>query len=180
MAVLVGNSIEERIYNFLIEEGYTPAGACGIMGNLYAESKCTPNNLENKYAIKFGKSDAEYTDMVDNKSYTKEQFVKDSAGYGLAQWTYHTRKRGLYEMTVENGLSIADLLGQLMYLAKELSGYKSLTQLLKSTDDVNVASDRVLTDFERPATLNYAQRRKYSQMFYDKYAPVYPGVCRFG
>lgn len=52
------------------------------MGNLYAESGLLPNNLENTYSTKFGLSDAEYTAQVDSGIYTN--FVKDSAGYGLA------------------------------------------------------------------------------------------------
>lgn len=63
------------------------------MGNLYAESGLMPNNLQNTYNNKLGKTDAEYTAAVDNGSYGN--FVKDSAGYGLAQWTYWSRKQAL-------------------------------------------------------------------------------------
>ena len=40
-------------------------------------------------------TDAEYTAAVDSGSYTN--FVRDSAGYGLAQWTYYSRKQALYD-----------------------------------------------------------------------------------
>jgi hypothetical protein len=39
-------------------------------------------------------NDASYTVAVDNGSYTN--FTHDSAGYGLAQWTYWSRKQGLF------------------------------------------------------------------------------------
>lgn len=58
----------------------------------YAESGLMPNNLQNTYNNKLGKTDAEYTAAVDNGSYGN--FVKDSAGYGLAQWTYWSEKAG--------------------------------------------------------------------------------------
>ncbi len=63
------------------------------MGNLYAESGLMPNNLQNTYNNKLGKTDAEYTAAVDNGSYGN--FIKDSAGYGLAQWTYWSKKTGV-------------------------------------------------------------------------------------
>jgi hypothetical protein len=40
-------------------------------------------------------TDAEYTAAVNNGSYTN--FINDSAGYGLAQWTYWSLKRDMLE-----------------------------------------------------------------------------------
>lgn len=170
MIELIGRNTEEKIWNFLIANGYTKAGTSGLMANLRAESGLVPNNLENSRTEELG-SDTYYTAAVNNKSYTKDQFVNDRAGYGLAQWTYYTRKRALYEATVEKGLSIADLGGQLTYLIYELrTSYSSLNTFLKSTDDVQEACDRVLKEFERPAILNYSSRREYAFEYYDKYA----------
>lgn len=165
---LTGNDNAQKIWNFLREKGYSKAGAAGLMGNLYAESGFQPNNIENQYEGKYG-DDAAYTSKVDDKSYGKEAFSRDAAGYGLAQWTYHTRKGGLYDTTVGQGLSVADLAGQLAYLDKELQGYSALYKTLKNTTSVDTASDQVLTDFERPAVLNYDTRRAYSQSVYDQY-----------
>jgi hypothetical protein len=53
------------------------------MGNLYAESGLRSNNLQNTYEKKLGMTDEQYTAAVDNGSYTN--FVRDAAGYGLAQ-----------------------------------------------------------------------------------------------
>lgn len=160
-------SNETKIWNFLINKGYTPAGVAGIMGNLYAESGLIPNNLQNSFS-NLG-SDSYYTDSVNNKTYSKEEFVNDGAGYGLAQWTYYTRKRALYEYTIERGLSIADLIAQLEFLCKELEGYRSLNTLLKSTSDYKEASDAFLKDFEKPAFLNYNDRRDAAKLYYEKY-----------
>lgn len=46
---LRGKTAEEQIYNFLIGKGMTPAGAAGLMGNLYAESGLKPTNIQNSY-----------------------------------------------------------------------------------------------------------------------------------
>ena len=128
------------------------------MGNLYAESGLLPNNLQNTYEKKLGLSDAEYTKRVDNGTYTN--FVRDSAGYGLAQWTYWSRKQGLLDFAKSRGTSIADLETQLGFLAKELSGYSGLLSLLKSTNSVKEASDAVLTQFERPADQSFSVKTK--------------------
>ena len=63
------------------------------MGNLEAESAMTPTNLQNSYESKLGMNDAEYTASVDAGVYTN--FATDAAGYGLAQWTWNTRKQAL-------------------------------------------------------------------------------------
>ncbi|MBQ3388392.1 MAG: hypothetical protein IJG60_04180 [Thermoguttaceae bacterium] len=82
---------EEIIWNYLYEKIGNPYGTAGLMGNLYAESTLHSNNLQNSYERKLGMTDDEYTDAVDSGTY--ENFVRDAAGYGLAQWTFWSRKR---------------------------------------------------------------------------------------
>ena len=72
-----------------------------------------------------GLTDSEYTKKVDNKTY--KNFIKDKAGYGLAQWTFWSRKEKLYNHAQKRKKSIGDLETQLSYLIEELkSSYKSL------------------------------------------------------
>lgn len=120
---------EKTIWNFLTGKGLNAYAAAGIMGNLYAESGLMPNNLQNTYNNKLGKTDAEYTAAVDNGSYGN--FVKDSAGYGLAQWTYWSRKQALLNHAKQAGVSIADLNMQLGFLWEELQGYTAVMDALK-------------------------------------------------
>ena len=76
-------------------------------------------------------TDDEYTVDVDAGRYGN--FVHDSAGYGLAQWTFWSRKQGLYDYAKSTGRSIGDLTMQLEFLFQELSsGYKSVLSTLKS------------------------------------------------
>ena len=141
---------EEKIWSFLKARGLTDAGAAGLMGNLYAESGLRPNNLQNSYEGKLGMTDAEYTERVDSGSYTN--FVRDSAGYGLCQWTYWNRKKALLAYAKKAGKSIGDLEMQLGFLMQELaSGYKAVLATLKAAASVQAASDAVLLQFERPA-----------------------------
>lgn len=169
---LNGNTNEEKIWNFLKDKGLNAYGIAGLMGNLYAESGLKPTNLQNSYENKLGYTDESYTAAVDSGQYA--DFATDCAGYGLAQWTYHTRKAALLAFVQSFGASIGDLEAQLDFLWKELSeSYKTTLSVLKTAETVKVASDRVLTDFERPADMSDAVKAKragYGQTYYDKYA----------
>lgn len=169
---LTGNNNEERIWNYLVGKGLSKAGAAGLMGNLYAESALNPRNLQNSYEKKLGHTDSSYTAAVDNGCY--KNFVSDSAGYGLAQWTYWSRKQNMLEFARAAGKSIGDLKMQLDFLFKELNeGYKSVLNVLKTATAVKAASDSVLLNYERPADQSDAVKAKragYGQAYYDKYA----------
>ena len=163
---------EELIWQYLKAQGFSDAGAAGLMGNLYAESGLKPTNLQNTYEKKLGFTDDSYTKAVDNGSYGN--FVRDSAGYGLAQWTYWSRKENLLNLAKQKKKSIGDIYLQLDFLMIELSsGYRGLLQTLKSTKSVKEASNGVLLQFERPADQSVAVQNKraaYGQTYYDKYA----------
>lgn len=162
---------EERIWRFLKEKGLNDYAAAGVMGNLYAESGLSPINLENYYENKLDMNDAEYTAAVDNSSYGN--FVHDGAGYGLAQWTYWSRKQGLLELARSKGVSIGDLDMQLEYLWSEMQSYHGMMAKLRNAKTVQEASNAMLLDFERPADQSEAvqfTRTRYGQDFYDEYA----------
>lgn len=142
------------------------------MGNLFAESGLIPTNLQNSYESKLGMNDASYTVAVDNGSYTN--FTHDSAGYGLAQWTYWSRKQGLFQLCKSRGKSIGDLSTQLDFLYQELTtSYSQLLKILKATSSVEEASNLVVTQFERPADQSFdalKQRALYSQRYFNTYS----------
>lgn len=163
---------EEKIWTYLKSKGLNDYGAAGLMGNLYAESGLNPKNLQNSYEKKLGYTDAQYTAAVDNGKY--KNFVKDSAGYGFAQWTYWSRKQALIDFCKTAGTSIGDLDMQLNFLWKELSdGYRGVINVLMNATSVIEASNTVLLQFERPADQSASvqlKRAEYGQAYYDKYA----------
>ena len=162
---------DKAIWDYLIDIGLSPYGAAGLMGNLYAESALNPQNLQNSSEKRLGMSDKEYTTAVDNGSY--RNFVRDSAGYGLAQWTYWSRKEKLLNYAKGRGVSIGDLNMQLDFLCAELKGYKSVWNTLHAAASVKMASDVILTEYEKPADQSEAAKQKraqYGQRFYDQYA----------
>ena len=166
-----GSSTERTIWNYFRCKGFSPAGVAGLMGNLYAESGLNPNNLQNTYEKRLGFTDAEYTAAVDSGSYSN--FVRDSAGYGLAQWTYWSRKEAMLNYARKTGASIGDLMMQLDFMFQELKGYAAVFQVLRTAKTVKEASDIVLTRYERPANQSNAvkvKRASYGQAYYDAYA----------
>ena len=162
------------IWQFLYGKLGNAYGAAGVMGTLDAESALRPNNLQNSYEKRLGYTDGQYVTAVDNGSY--KDFVIDKAGFGLAQWTYHSRKKALLDFAKAERKSIADLTMQLDFLWKELTeSYPSLLKLLQTTDSVEEASTAVLTKYERPADMGeavQAKRASFAQVYYNKYAPV--------
>lgn len=162
---------EKVIWNFLSGKGLNDFAVAGIIGNLYAESGLKSNNLQNSYETKLGMSDASYTEKVDDGSYTN--FVKDAAGYGLAQWTYYTRKQGLYDLANSKKVSISNLTMQLEWLWTELQGYKTVMSAAKSATSIRAVSDVMLKDFEKPKDQSESVQKKraeYGQNYYNKYA----------
>ncbi|MBR2858946.1 MAG: N-acetylmuramoyl-L-alanine amidase, partial [Alistipes sp.] len=146
-----GNAVDEKkIWDYFYAKLGNAYGVAGLMGNLYAESGLRSNNLQNTYEKKLGYADAVYTSAVDNGTYTN--FVKDSAGYGLAQWTYWSRKQKLLDYAKAQKKSIGDFDMQLDFLWKELSeSFKTVVNTLKAATSVLEASNVVLFKFEAPA-----------------------------
>lgn len=160
---------EQFIWDFLLEKIGNAYGAAALMGNLFAESGLRANNLQNSYEGALGMTDDEYTAAVDNGSY--DNFINDGAGYGIAQWTYYSRKQALLEFAREKGTSVGDLQTQLEFLWKELSeGYPGILNTLKTASSIREASDVILKEFERPADQSESaceRRADYAEGLYS-------------
>ncbi len=170
--VSTGSKVDEKkLWDFLYAKIGNEYGVAGLMGNLYAESALRSNNLQNTYEKSLGYTDDAYTVAVDNGSYTN--FVNDRAGYGLAQWTYWSRKQGLIEYAKSVGKSICDFDMQMEFLFKELSeNYKATLNVLKSAQSVADASTYVLIHFEAPADQGETVQNKragYGEKYYEAY-----------
>ena len=160
------------MWDFFKSKGLSDFGVACLMGNLYAESALRSCNLQNTYEKSLGMTDAEYTAAVDSGVYTN--FIKDKAGYGLAQWTYWSLKEQMYNYFQERKKSIGDLDTQMEFLAYQLStSYKAVWNGLVNATSVREASDIMLLKFERPADQSEAvqvKRANYGQKYYDAYA----------
>lgn len=150
-----------------------PAAAAGVMGNLYAESGLNPRNLQSSGNKELDITDDEYTAAVDSGAYSADDFAHDGYGYGIAQWTYFSRKQALLQDARIAGKSVGDLTVQLEYLWAELQNYGKLMQTLMSASvNVRAASDAFMTQFERPADQSEAAKAKravYAQKYFDQF-----------
>ena len=154
---------EQKIWSFLMQEISNPYGVAGLMGNIKAESNFNPCNLQNSYEKRLGFTDESYTNAVDNGSYSRNSFCRDSAGYGLCQWTYWSRKQNLYDTLKKSGASIGDLFSQLSFMLDELRAYK-LLDTLKTAKSVKEASDIILTRYEKPADQSENAKKRRAEM----------------
>lgn len=165
------NMNESTIWDFLKSKGLNEFAIAGVMGNLYAESALSPTNLQNSYNRSLGYTDDGYTNAVDKGTYGN--FVHDSAGYGLAQWTHWSRKDNLLKFARKSGKSIGDLEMQLEFFWNELSGYANVMRVLRTATSVFDASTAVLLWYERPADQSETAKKRragYGQKYYDQFA----------
>ena len=159
------------MFNFLRQQGFTEAGSAAVVGNGYAESGCSPINLQNNGNRELDMTDEQYTAAVDNGTYTN--FVNDKYGYGIFQWTYWSRKQNLLNYAKSKGVSIGDLEMHMNFLMQELNaGYKPLLNILRTSNSVSECSNAFMLQFERPANQsveNQNKRVSYGREFYNKF-----------
>lgn len=166
---------EQVIWDYLYNKVQNPYGVAALMGNLYVESKLNPKNLQGSYERKLGMTDDQYTEAVDNGTYTPVDFINDGAGYGLVQWTYWSRKEGLLNLAKSRGVSIGNLRMQLDYLWSEIQKYKTVIDAMKTGNSVRAISDVIAKRYERPTDQSekaLQNRANYGQCFFDKFAKV--------
>ena len=179
----MNTAAEKRAYKKFIDSGMTPEGACGLIGNLEAESDGFYTNRVEYLCLKRLKengkeyTDETYTADVDSGRISRAEFLNPlpgkQYGFGLAQWTSPGRKAGLYDLVKEKGVSIADENAQLEWLLKELkTTYSSVMSVLKTAKSIRTASDIVLKKFEAPANVGESvceNRAERGQKFYNNY-----------
>lgn len=187
MSVNISN--EKKAYAKFVAAGASVFGACGLIGNLEAESDgfcpyrveylCIQRLRENGVKDKRGNyyTQETYATAVDSGEISCESFLHPlpgkQYGFGLAQWTSPGRKYGLYTLAKQKGVSIADFDMQIEYVIKEMKeSYSSVWSALKTAKSIREASDIVLKKFEAPANTGEAvckSRAARGQYFYNTY-----------
>ena len=159
------------IYNQLRAAGVSRAGALGLLGNWKAESGLEPCRLQNDFSANRIYSHA-YTADVTAGRITRTQFSRDQKGYGLAQWTYFNfstgqgRKLELYDFWKKSGKVLDDVSMQVSFALHELTTeaqYAGLWQILRTTDDIWTATDKVCRLYEQPYYCNVDTRFRYAK-----------------
>ena len=149
---------KQEIYQTLLQSGMTQAAALGMMGNMQCESGLEPNRLQGDFNP-FRTVSKSYVARVTNNSIKKESFCFDGYGFGLCQWTYHSRKRGLYEAWKESGTALDDPVMQARFCVKELKeNYHALWEELLVNTDLYTCTKLICERYERPAHNNIDAR----------------------
>ena len=163
-------SNEGKLWNYFLNVFGNEKAVAGLLGNIKAESDFLPNNLQNSFEKTLG-SDVEYTRKVESKEISRASFSHDGAGYGLCQWTFWSRKEGLYDYLKENGMPIDSLFGQAYFCIYELK-CNNLLEPLKRCQTIREASDLILTKYEMPADQSEAVKKlrcNYGENIYKRY-----------
>lgn len=170
------------IWNYFLSKlNNNEFGVSGLMGNLKAESGLIPYRLQGDFTNGYQTS-KNYTAKVDSGEISKYDFMHNApngGGYGLAQWTFYTRKENLYNMWKNgNYSSIGCIELACDFLWYELSqGYTSVLEVLKNATSIKEASDYVLHNFERPADQSAsveAVRESLGKSIYNTYSGTAP------
>lgn len=154
----------KEIYLAFINAGMTPQGACGLMGNLQAESSGIRSANAEGWS---DEQDKRYTAETDAGT---NNFVYDGIGYGIVQWTWWSRKKNLLEFAKSSGVSIGDLAMQVDFCIYELqNSYKDVWKLLCSTNNLYEATEYVCKNYEKPKVNNVDERYEYAENFYKEF-----------
>lgn len=154
---------EKIIWDFIYYKVKNAYGTAALMGNLMAESSLKPTCVNGVKDPKKYIADADAGNI---------DFVHDRKAFGLAQWCYWARKKGLLNYAKKQNASISNLTIQLEYMWIELQTYKTVLNAITKATNIREASDIIMARYEKPANTTEAAKQKradYGQKFYDEF-----------
>ena len=141
----------------------------GLMGNLWAGSNCESCRLQGDFTGDRRVSKA-YEASVAAGDLSAYGFAHDAKGWGLAQWTYFTRKANLLSYCRSIGVEIGNEEAQIDYLLAEFQNeFLSSWRKLLACTDIYEAARIVCTEYEMPAVNNVEARADYGRTIYRKF-----------
>ncbi len=168
---------KQTIWQFLKHKGFSDVAAAALMGNMEAESNCVSCRLQGDFTKGFKRS-VDYTAQVDAGNISRHEFIYDGpggGGYGLCQWTYPSRKAGLYDLAQEQCVSVGDEFIQVEWLTRELwqDEFQAVRETLEKSASIRECSDVIVRQFLRPADQSEAvcqYRADLGREFYRQFA----------
>ncbi len=153
---------EQKIFGTLKQIGFTDFACAGIMANIFVESGFKPDNIQNSFEKRLG-NDTEYTKKINERTYTREQFTNDHAGYGLCQWTYPTRKASLYDFCMCRSSKIDNIADQLYFMAQECR-HSGLFDKLNKCASPYEAGVLFMLNFEKPKDQSVTSQKRRGEL----------------
>lgn len=168
---------EASIWQKLRSKGFSEKATAAIMGNMQAESGLIPYRIQGDFSYEFERS-IEYTRKVDSGAISRSDFLYNGpggGGYGLVQWTYWSRKAGLYDLAKSRGVSIGDeqLAIDWFYQEVQQSEYSKTWNALKSDGSIYDMTAVMLRNYEKPYDQSdsaAALRAGYANQIYERNA----------
>jgi len=153
---LEGDDNIEQALRFYIGKGLTLTQAAGILGNFRQESGVNPKSLEPSTTVDAQGFDFFNQDVsasvarqiqgvlihgtIPDKNGKTDLYPNNpnvNRGFGLAQWSYHSRQQRLIDFAQEYKSPITNLLAQLEFTWRELEvHYPSTLERLKAETDI--------------------------------------------
>lgn len=159
----------QQLYDLLRTAGLPRIACLAFLGNWERESGNEPNRLQGDYSS-FRTSSKQYTAGIMDGSISRQQFMTDQKGYGLAQWTHHNfdtgrgRKQALYDYWKQSGMAIDSPALQVSFAMKELKeDFPGLYKELLQISDLYTAVSKICYIFENPAVKNVQERYRAAQ-----------------
>lgn len=146
---------EQMVYDILISNGITPAGACGIMGNI----------------------------SIECENYDAGVLANNGNTYGLFQWNDVGERRGkLKHWCYDNRMILDTIESQVSFALYEIEGgdpiaYR-LEEYLKTTDDPYTAAAEFAAGFERCVTEDTQQMKYTGGLFPEFYGKRYQSLSK--
>ena len=169
------SNVPQSVWNFFISRGYTPEMTAGIMGNMRRESYMSPYTVQGSNDGNANNpTNKSYIDKVDNGTYSESQFVHDSIGFGIVQYTFSGLKQMLYTSCKQRGVSISDLQTQLEEIDKvifmpdycaDLGNYVKKPGI--SVDEATILFEQ---KYEKAGVVAMQDRLTYAHEYYNQFA----------
>ena len=142
-----------------------------LMGNLYAESGLKSGSYDIAYHQELGLTDSEYVRQVNKGQYSKDKFINDNIGFGLAQWRDSNKKQGLYQLC--HG-KIGDLVCQVSYIEEEITSNldSDIYNKLKTTKTISKCNFFLINYYFKNYSLSSDEenrRIQFAEVFYEIY-----------
>lgn len=161
-------SHKEFIWNYLTNnEGLSDIHTAAIMGNFMIESYLSPLCLQGVNTEANRHSPA----------YVYEYNTHDGKGWGLAQWTYWSRKQGLLDLANSERTSVGDMVTQLKYLFYELyhsneyaKEYLNFLAIENSIENLDEATTFFCEKIERAGIPHLSWRKEKAHLFFNEFS----------
>lgn len=150
----------QTIFEQLRRAGCTATGALALIGNWQCESGLESCRVQGDFQSDRQKS-KDYASRIDNARVSDDEWCRDGSGWGLAQWTYWSRKAALLQFCRRRSISVANETAQVDFAVSELqTQYRALWEDMTTCGEEALYKmvELICKKYEAPAFNNVEDR----------------------